>query len=89
MNNVSQPNRMGPVANIDRAGEKHRSISDSIPAPQLKFTRRDWLVAVGLVIMTVATRLPYIPPVIVQADGAEYAFALEKVDMAHGYPHGK
>lgn len=87
MNNVSQPKRMAPAANSDTTGERHHSIGDSIPAPQLKFTRKDWLVALGLVVITVATRLPYIPPVIVQADGAEYAFALEKIDMARGYPH--
>ncbi len=87
MNNVSEPKRMAPVANLDTTRKRHLSITDSIPAPQLRFTRKDWLVAVGLVVITVATRLPYIPPVIVQADGAEYAFALEQVDMAHGYPH--
>jgi len=87
MNNVSQPKRMASVANLDTTGERHNSIGDSIPAPQLKFTRKDWLVALGLVVITVATRLPYIPPIITHSDGAEYAFALEKFDMARGYPH--
>jgi len=87
MNNVGRLKRVAVVANSDITSEKRHSITDSIPAPQLKFTRKDWLVALGLVVITVATRLPYIPPVIVQADGAEYAFALEQVDMAHGYPH--
>ncbi len=87
MNNVSQPKRMGPVASSDITGERHHSVVDSIPAPQLRFTRRDWLVALGLVVITVATRLPYIPPIITHSDGAEYAFALDKFDMARGYPH--
>ncbi len=87
MNNVRQPKRMTSVANSDRTGEKHHSTTDSIPAPQLKFVRRDWLVAVGLVVITVATRLPFVPPIIADSDGAEYAFALDKFDMARGYPH--
>ncbi len=58
-----------------------------LPGPQAKLTRIDWIIAAALVVLVVATRIPFIPPVIADSDGAEYAFALEKFDMAHGYPH--
>jgi len=58
-----------------------------LPSGQDRFTGRDWAIAAALVILTVLTRLPFIPPLIAHSDGAEYAFALERFDMARGYPH--
>ncbi len=58
-----------------------------LPPAQARFRGRDWAIAGVLVVLTVATRLPFVPPLIAHSDGAEYAFALEKFDMARGYPH--
>ncbi len=58
-----------------------------LPTGQSRFTGKDWAVAAALVVLTVATRLPYMPPLIAHSDGAAYALALDKFDMARGYPH--
>lgn len=58
-----------------------------LPRPQKKFSRIDWAIALALAALVVVTRIPFLPPIIADSDGAEYAFALEKFDMAAGYPH--
>ena len=58
-----------------------------LPDPQATLRKIDWVIAAVLAVLVVATRLPYAPAMIAHSDGAEYAFALEKFDMARGYPH--
>ena len=51
------------------------------PAPVLRGDRRlDIYIIVALSLATIATRLPLMPPLIANADGAGYAFGMDHFD---------